>query len=69
VQMLLLLKPIEKYNQDSVSILQGALPYSTRPMEQSRVRFFSYAFFCQQSRTGHDRMRKITLWTPLLLVQ
>jgi len=43
----LLLKPIEKCNQDSVSILQGTLPYPTRPIEQGRMRFF-----CQQGKQG-----------------
>ncbi len=37
--MLLLLKPIEKYNQDSVLILQCTLPYPTHPMEQNTVRY------------------------------
>jgi len=38
------LKPIEKYNQGSMSILQSILSHPIRSMEQGRVRSFSYAF-------------------------
>ncbi len=55
------LKPIEKYNQDSVSILQGTLPHPIRSMEQGRVRSFSYAFLSTgQSRAGQGRARSFS---------
>jgi len=56
-------KPIEKYNQDSVSILQGTLPHPIRSMEKGRVRSFSYAFFAnrvEQSRAGQGKVQDRT---------
>jgi len=44
---MLLLKSTEKYNQDSVSIVQDTL---LAQMEQDRVTFFSYVLFVNRTR-------------------